>query len=192
MIIAKIYKQMPGYVELTLGCTCERPQVVEETIGKAKTYVCRGCQSVATLERLRNESSAQWHNQHWLVHVEKRREQRHEVDLAVKIRIKSVKDQTELPLLVGKAHNISATGLSVSVNNLTREFLLLYKTTICEAEVKLPARLSEFLPRSLRARIVYVDYKEDALPQGIVGLSFIKVSQADRDHLGSYLRMLQE
>jgi hypothetical protein len=192
MIKIKRYRQKGSYMEVFLDCDCGEANIIEKSEGGEKVFECQTCSGQASLRVLRNEATPFTRSSEWVINIDKRGAKRMLINIPV--RVDCIAPGENLPTFIfhGIGQNISEKGLRVIVTNFDERFKEVIEKYQPEVTVSFGIRYQHFLPRTLKAKVSYIDYREMELPSCRLGLAFVAMSSEDAEKIKKYIVLLNQ
>lgn len=190
MIKIKRYRQKGSYMEVFLDCDCGDANIIEKSEAGEKVFLCQTCNGQTTLRKLRSEATPFTRSSEWVVNIDKRGAKRMSINIPVRIDCIAPSENVPTFIFHGIGQNISEKGLRVIVTNFDERFKEVVEQHQPEVTVSFGIRYQHFLPRSLKAEVSYIDYREIELPSCRLGLKFLHMSSEEAEKLKKYITLL--
>jgi len=190
MITIKRYRQKGNYMEVFLDCDCGDANIIEKAEAGEKLFACVTCSQQTTLRKLRNEATPFTRSSEWVINIDKRGAKRMSINIPVRIDCIAAGENVPTFIFHGIGQNISDKGLRVIITNFDERFKEVVEKYQPEVTVSFGIRYQHFLPRSLKAKVSYIEYREIELPSCRLGLKFLTMSSEEEEKLRKYITLL--
>ncbi len=192
MVKIKRYRQKGNYMEVFLDCDCGDPNIIEKSETGEKIFACQTCNAQTTLRNLRNEATPFTRSSEWVINIDKRGAKRMSINIPVRVDCIAPAENVPTFIFHGIAQNISEKGLRLIITNFDERFKEIVEEYQPEVTVSFGIRYQHFLPRSLKAKVSYIHYREIELPSCRLGLMFLTMSSEEEEKLKKYVTLLTQ